>query len=120
MLSLALTGGPEELNDGGGQEQADVWKQNTRDKEISDQVVTPSVAMSFIASLVAISDWSKMDREELSLGKACNQDTKSLANATVGRNSNKCHLPENQVPTPIYEVRDSRFSEQISLVMMGM
>ena len=74
--------------------------------------------MSFIASLVAISDWKKMDSTELSSGKAY-PDTKGVANATVGRNSNKCHLPENQVPTPIYEVRDSRFSEQISLVMMG-
>ena len=73
--------------------------------------------MSFIASLVAISDWSKMDREE-QLGKAYNQDTKGVANATVGKNSSKCHLPENQVPTPIYEVRDSRFFEQISLVIL--
>ena len=71
--------------------------------------------MSFIASLVALSDMSKIESEELSLGKAY-PDTKSVAIATVGRNSNKCRLPENQVPTPIYEVRDSR----VSLVLMGM
>ena len=91
-----------------------------KDLSPADQAATPSVAMSFIASLVAISDWSKMDREELSLAKAYNQNTNVVANATVGKNSSKCHLPENQVPTPIYEVRDSRFSEQVSLVMMGM
>ena len=90
--------------------------ENTRDKDssLADQVATTRVAMSFIASLVVLKDWSKMESEEMRMGKAY-PDSKGVAIAK------KCHLPENPVSTPIYEVSDSRFSaRKTSLILMGM